>query len=131
MKNLQNYFVSSLLIFSLISLVPQKSFATISTIDISLTGGQEVPANSSAGLGNLTGTYDDVTNTLTFTLLFTGLASPTTAAHFHAPAAPGVSAGVVMGLVGFPTGVLSGSYSNTYVLNFCRFPHRRYFRLIF
>ena len=116
MKNLQNYFVSSFLIFSLISFVPQKSFATIFTIDISLTGGQEDPANSSAGLGNLTGTYDDVTNTLTFTLLFTGLASPTTAAHFHAPAAPGLTAGVVMGLAGFPTGVLSGSYSNTYVL---------------
>ena len=96
--------------------IPQKSFATIFTIDISLTGGEEVPSNPSTGLGNLTGTYDDVTNVLTFDLVFTGLASPTTVAHFHGPAAPGVNALPVIAFAGFPAGVTSGSYSNNYVL---------------
>jgi hypothetical protein len=96
--------------------IPQKSLATVFTIDISLTGGQEVPSNPSTGLGNLTGTYDDVTNTLSFDLVFTGLASPSTVAHFHGPAAPGVTALPVIAFAGFPGGVTSGSYTNSYVL---------------
>ena len=96
--------------------IPKKSFATVFTIDIALTGGQEVPSNPSTGLGNLTGTYDDATNVLSFNLVFTGLASPTTVAHFHAPAAPGVNASPVISFAGFPVGVTSGSYSNSYVL---------------
>ncbi len=82
--------------------IPQKSFATVFTIDISLTGPQEVPSNPSTGLGRLTGTYDDATNTLSFDLNFTGLASPSTVAHFHGPAAPGVSVSPVITFVGFP-----------------------------
>lgn len=117
MKNLNNYFFSSFLIFSLVFSIPKKSFATIFNIDISLTSNQEVPANASGALGNLTGTYNDVTNTLNFTLVFTGLVSTTTAAHLHAPAAPGVNASVVFGFAGFPVGVTSGSYSNSYLLS--------------
>jgi cytochrome oxidase assembly protein ShyY1 len=86
------------------------------TIDITLSGAQEVPPNPSTGLGNFVGTYNDVTNELSFQLMFAGLSSPTTAAHLHAPAPPGVNAPVVIGFAGFPTGVTSGSYSNTYIL---------------
>ena len=116
MKSLNKFLYSCLLIVAVVSFIPKKSFATVFTIDISLSGGQEVPANPTTGLGNLTGTYDDVTNVLSFTVVFTGLVSPTTAAHFHAPAAPGANAGVVIGFVGFPVGVTSGSYSNSYTL---------------
>ena len=116
MKKLNNYLLSGLLTFFLISFIPKKSCATIFTIDISLTGNQEAPANPSTGLGNLTGTYDDATNTLSFTLIFSGLLSPTTAAHFHAPSGPGANAGVIIALAAFPVGVTFGSYSNSYTL---------------
>ncbi|MBK8984023.1 MAG: CHRD domain-containing protein [Ignavibacteria bacterium] len=92
------------------------SNATLYDINVPLSGTQEVPPNASAGTGTLTGTYDDVTNTLVFSVSFSGLTGNTTASHFHGPAAVGVNAGVRIGLTGFPTGVTSGAYSNTFVL---------------
>jgi len=48
--------------------------------------------------------------------MFNGIVGTTTAAHFHGPAFPGQNAGVQIGFAGFPAGVASGSYSNSYVL---------------
>jgi hypothetical protein len=48
--------------------------------------------------------------------VFNGLSAGTTAAHFHGPAVRGVNAGIQIGFAGFPLGVLSGEYSNTYIL---------------
>ncbi|MBK9334744.1 MAG: CHRD domain-containing protein [Ignavibacteria bacterium] len=92
------------------------SNATLYNINVPMSGTQEVPPNISPGTGTLTGTYNDVTNTLVFTVTFSGLTGNTTASHFHGPAAVGVNAGVRIGLTGFPTGVTSGTYSNTFVL---------------
>src|SRR5260221_2870663 len=79
-------------------------------------GFSEVPANGSAGTGTLTGTYDDDTNKLKYTITFSGLSADTPAAHFHAPAPPGISASVLYAATGFPTGVTSGSYTDSIVL---------------
>ncbi|CAN5700529.1 hypothetical protein BH20ACI3_BH20ACI3_28230 [soil metagenome] len=79
-----------------------------------LTGGQEVPPVASPGIGTAFGTYDNVTNILTLDVSFSGLVSPTTAAHFHCCTPPGANAGVVIGFTGFPTSVTSGGFSNTY-----------------
>jgi len=114
MKTLTNFFIC--LFASGLSILPGKSFATVYTIDIPLSGSQEVPPNPSTALGALTGTYDDATNTLSFNLSFTGLSAPTTAAHIHGPAPAGVNAGIQIGFSGFPAGVTSGFYSNSYVL---------------
>ncbi|HRI86499.1 MAG TPA: CHRD domain-containing protein [Ignavibacteria bacterium] len=92
------------------------SNATIYDINIPLSGTQEVPPNASPGTGTLTGTYNDVTNTLVFSVVFSGLTGTTTAAHFHGPAAVGVNAGVRIGYTGFPVGITSGVYSNNFVL---------------
>jgi len=81
------------------------------------SGAQEVPPNASTGTGTFTGAYNKATNTIFYTITFKGLDSTTTAAHFHAPAAPGVSAGVMLEHAGFPTGVDSGSYSHSDVLH--------------
>ena len=76
---------------------------------------QETPANASAGTGTFVGTYNDATDSLIYTINFSGLSANVTAAHFHA-APPGIAAGVLIGPGGFPTGVMSGSFTDTLVL---------------
>ncbi|MEO6695445.1 MAG: CHRD domain-containing protein [Ignavibacteria bacterium] len=111
-----NYFIISCLLAISLIFSTSNSKAEVFTIDITLTGLKEVPPNPSTATGVLFGTYDDVTNVLDFDLIFNGLSAPTTAGHFHGPAPAGVIAPVQIGFAGFPVGVTSGSYSNTYVL---------------
>lgn len=59
---------------------------------------QEVPPNGSLGTGTGTCTLDQGTNLFTWTVSYSGLTGPATAAHFHGPAAPGVNAGVQVGI---------------------------------
>jgi hypothetical protein len=89
--------------------------AVMYDFDEILSGLQEVPPNGSFGTGQIVGTYDDVTNEFDFSLTFSGLEFPTTAAHLHSPAPPGTNAPVQIAFAGFPTGVLSGFYANTYI----------------
>lgn len=51
-----------------------------------------------SGTGTATITFDDVTNLLSWNLSYSGLSAAVTAAHFHGPAAPGVNAGVTVGI---------------------------------
>lgn len=103
------------LVTLLIVALAGRSQAATFTFDNFLTGLQEVPPNASPAIGQITGTYNDVTNTFDFSLVFFGLLSPATAAHLHAPAPPGMNAPVAIGFVGFPAGVTSGSYANSYI----------------
>lgn len=80
------------------------------------SGSQEVPANNSPATGTISGVYNDFTNTIHYTITFSGLSAPTNNAHFHGPGAPGVIAPVVIGHAGFPLGVTSGTYSKSDVL---------------
>jgi hypothetical protein len=89
----------------------------IYSINNTYSGAQEVPPNASTGTGTFIGAYNKATNTIFYTITFRGLDSTTTAAHFHAPAAPGVSAGIMLAHAGFPTGIDSGSYSRSDVLH--------------
>ncbi|MFZ1319967.1 MAG: CHRD domain-containing protein [Ignavibacteria bacterium] len=116
MQNPFIFFKTVLIMFILLS-VCNISNATLYDINVPINSSQEVPPNASLGTGTLTGTYNDVTNTLKFKVTFSGLTGNTSAAHFHGPAASGVNAGVRIGLTGFPTGVMSGNYSNTFVLS--------------
>ena len=80
------------------------------------SGNQENPPNPSPGIGTIAGIYDDASNTLHYMITFGLLSSGTTAAHFHAPAAPGVNAPVIIPHAGFPVGVTAGTYTATEVL---------------
>lgn len=80
------------------------------------SGKQEVPPNNSMGTGTILGIYDVSANRIYYGILFAGLSGTTTAAHFHAPGAPGVNAPVVVPLHGFPTGDRAGWYANTHLL---------------
>ena len=56
----------------------------------------EVPANTSAGTGEIDATFDTATKTLTWKGSYSGLTGPEIAAHFHGPAAPGANADVLV-----------------------------------
>lgn len=75
----------------------------------SLDGAQEVPPVATPGTGTASISYDTVSNLLSWTGSFSGLVGTTSAAHFHGAAAPGVSAGVRLGIT-IPLGVTAGSF---------------------
>ena len=87
-----------------------------------LDGAQETPPVVTLGTGTVTGTYDDVTNALTWSGSFSNLTGTTTDAHFHGPAAIGVGpAGVQVPMTAgsgdvFPIGVTSGAVSGSATL---------------
>ena len=54
-------------------------------IGASLSGGGEVPPNPSTAHGVMEGTFDTDTNTLEWTVTYSGIATPRIGAHFHGP----------------------------------------------
>jgi hypothetical protein len=86
-----------------------------------LLGSNESPPNASPAVGSARVFIDDVANTMTVHIKFSGLIGTTTASHIHCcTAAPGTgTAGVATTtptFPGFPLGVMSGSYSQTFDL---------------
>jgi hypothetical protein len=85
----------------------------------SLTGAQEVPPTGSPGIGSALVTLDTATNLLTINVSFAGLLSPTIASHIHCCTPPGANAIVattVPTFPGFPLGVTTGTYLQTFDL---------------
>ena len=72
---------------ALVALIASGSQALALKIPIAafLSGAGEVPANDSPAKGVMEGTFDTDTNTLTWTVTYSGLSSPVIAAHFHGP----------------------------------------------
>src|SRR5215218_10866202 len=84
-----------------------------------LTGSQEVPPSGSPGIGSALVTLDTVTNLLTVNVSFAGLVSPTIASHIHCCTPPGANAMVATAVPtfpGFPLGVTTGTYLQTFDL---------------
>lgn len=82
-----------------------------------LSGANEVPPNASAGTGIAFVSLDG--NVLFVTVTFSGLTGNTTASHIHCCSPPGVNAGVATAVPtfpGFPLGVTSGTYTNSFDL---------------
>lgn len=106
-----------LAIISCITLTQFSANATQYPINVTFSGSQEVPPNSSAGTGTFVGTYNDVTDSLIYTVTFSGLSANVTGAHFHA-GPPGIAAPIyiVPSGIPFPTGVMSGTFTDTLVL---------------
>lgn len=61
------------------------ALATQLPIQAYLSGGGEVPPNSSVAKGQMVGTFDTDTNTLEWTVTYSGLSSAPIGAHFHGP----------------------------------------------
>ena len=95
--------------------------ATVVQYAASLSGPNESPANTSTGTGFAQVFIDDVANTMEVKVTFSGLTGTTTASHIHAATAtPGTGTAVVATQTptfgGFPLGVTSGSYDQTFDL---------------
>src|SRR5437879_1609720 len=91
------------------------------TLTGTLTGPAESPPNASPGTGTTVVTYDAATHLLTVNVTFSGLLSTTTASHIHcctttANSGTAAVATQVPTFVGFPLGVTSGTYSNSFDL---------------
>jgi len=86
--------------------------ATVYPINVTFSGQQETPANNSTATGTFVGTYNDVTDSLIYTVTFSGLSSNVTAAHFHGFVPPGILGPVIFFPVNpaFPTGVMSATF---------------------
>ncbi len=68
------------------------SYAAIVNYTASLKGSSEVPPTDSKGTGTVTASYDTATKKFTYSVTYSGLTGPATAAHFHGPAAVGANA---------------------------------------
>jgi len=69
--------------------------AEVHIYDFGLDGAQAgFPQSAGTGVGHVT--YDDVSNQLNWTVTYQNLPSGVINSHFHGPALPGVSAGVVV-----------------------------------
>ena len=100
-----------LAIILLFSIFQFSATATQYPINVTFSGLQETPANNSTATGTFVGTYNDVTDSLIYTITFSGLGSNVTAAHFHGFVPPGIAGPVIFFPVNpsFPTGVISGT----------------------
>ena len=78
-----------------------------------LDGKSETPPNTSAGTGKADIDYDAATKKLSWTLTYSGLSGPATAAHFHGPAEPGKNAGVAVAIPNAGTSPVTGSATLT------------------
>ncbi len=76
------------------------SFAAIVSYPATLSGPGEVPPVASPGTGKVDAKFDTATKTLSWTVTYSGLTGPATAAHFHGPAAAGVNAPPVVPIAG-------------------------------
>lgn len=78
-----------------------------------LNGAAETPANDSKGTGTVAATYDTATKKLSWTITYSGLTGPATAAHFHGPAPAGKAAGVEVPVPGADKSPIEGSATLT------------------
>ncbi len=93
------------------------SAAQAATFTTTLSGPNENPPNASTGVGTAFVILDTTAHTMRVNAAFAGLTGNTTAAHIHCCIAPPGNVGVATttpSFVGFPLGVTSGSFDQTY-----------------
>lgn len=89
------YILASLAVTAMMSAAP--ALAEMQNYKAVLNAAAQVPPNDSKGTGALTATYDTATKKFTYSVTYTGLSGPATAAHFHGPADAKSNAGVAVG----------------------------------
>lgn len=117
---MKSLFMIAVLAIIMVGAVPSSRADTIVFV-AHLSGPAEVPPNASPGVGTALVTYDSTAHTLRVQAEFSGLLFTTVAAHIHSPTAIPFTgtAGVatqVPSFLGFPLGVTSGSFDNTFDL---------------
>jgi hypothetical protein len=107
------------LVGALCGLAPVAANAIVLPWSASLDAAQAIATNmgsaSASGTGSATGTYDTITNILTWEVSVSGLSAPATLAHFHGPSpGPGTNAGVRVELPSLSLGTLAGNTSGDF-----------------
>ena len=102
-------------VFALTALVmtAPTAFAENVNLKASLKAADSIPPNNSNGTGSLQATYDTANKQLTYTVTYSGLTGNATAAHFHGPADPGKTAGVVVPVQGSVASPIKGTATLT------------------
>ena len=97
-----NYFRPALAAVALFGLVAVGSPAIAGTVSFTadLKASEEIPPNDSKGTGTVDATYDTASKTFSWTITYSGLTGPVTAAHFHGPAQLGFNAPPVIPISG-------------------------------
>jgi hypothetical protein len=75
----------------LVILAAGAAHAEILHFGATLTGNDEVPANTSTGHGELSAELETSEKVLVYRATYSDLSGPAVAAHFHGPAAPGAN----------------------------------------
>jgi CHRD domain len=99
--------------FVLVAVMAVAGPARAETFKATLDGKSEVPATTSSGTGTAAVEYDPATKKLSWTLTYSGLTGPATAAHFHGPAEPGKNAGVAVAIPNATSSPAEGSATLT------------------
>lgn len=86
----------TILMIGAAALLSTAAYAETVPFTAALNGGSEVPAKTTDGKGTATASLDTATKMLTYTVDYSGLTGPASAAHFHGPAEAGANAGVVL-----------------------------------
>jgi hypothetical protein len=94
-------------------LTASASFAQEVKMKADLSGAQEVPPVQSAGKGSADVTLDSASKRVSWTVIYSGLSGPATAAHFHGPAERGQNAGVAVPIPNQATSPVTGSATLT------------------
>lgn len=97
-------------------MVASPAFASLHIYNFPMDGLQEVPPNASPAFGACTVTLDDVSFAVNVNCNYSGLLAGASNAHIHGLAAPGVGAGVILGL-SFSAGQTTGTVTGNGVLS--------------
>ncbi len=99
MKNLAKLLMVGACAMSLATLgAASAAHAATVPLKADLTAGAQVPPVYSPATGTFAGSLNTTTHVLTYTVTYSGLTGPASAAHFHGPAAAGANAGVAVAI---------------------------------
>lgn len=84
-------------------LLSQAAWAETLHLKTALDGKAEVPAVAGSGTAEAMFVIDSTAKTLHYTVTYSGLSGPVTAAHIHGPAEAGTNAGVMVPLAAGPS----------------------------
>lgn len=94
-------------------LAASAAFAAEVKMKADLSGAQEVPPATTQGTGTAAITFDTANKRLSWTINYSGLSGPATAAHFHGPAEAGKNAGVAVPIPNQAKSPVAGSATLT------------------
>jgi CHRD domain len=88
---------------------PLAARAATIAYEAALSPKSEVPPNDSKGTGKIEAKFDTESMELSWTVTYSGLSGPVSAAHFHGPAKPGENGGAEVPVAGPYTSPMRGT----------------------